>query len=614
MPFLAAALALALWRVGLWSRGLPLTGHVFFLAHPLLEQATRQLQAGTFPLWNPLSYCGSPLLADPQAEVFNPAHAAFRLFSFHAAFKLNLAVDVALACLFAYCLARRLGARRSAAALAGLLFSCGGFFYYHAPMVAQEDAMVWVPAALLFWSRGAAAPLGLSLALCYLGGNPVFTYIALAGCLALRPRRRALAAAAAGGALALFVAAAQLFPALALFARSVRSGPLSDAAALVYSVPPAALLRQVLQPLWNRSAAAFVGDPTITSFYVGLPALALAALGLRRSRAAALWAGAGLVLMLGGFTPVYPLLLRLAPGLSLFRFPAQWGCLAASGLASLAALGAERLPRPWRLTAAALVAVDLWAFLGQAQAPRAAAELFSLKPATLAAASAGARVAHTRELLDAQEGATPAADPERFWLEQNEGLVPSRGQAFGLREVVSYNLYEPRLTRGLARAALGARSPDRAALRFLGAGALVDGSPSGGYRVIPLGGAAPRVTWSGRLDWLSTGAPAPSPRESARAVATQETPTRLSVRVDSPLDGYQLWADTYDPGWRAYVDGAVRPALVANAGFRGVAVEAGARDVRWVYRSPAFELGAALALAALFAAAGVACGRGLCYP
>lgn len=596
-PFAAAAAALAFWRAGLWSAGVPLLGHVFFLAHPLISIATRQLQAGQLPLWNPYEYCGVPLLADPQAGVFTLGHLGFRLFTFEAGLKLDLGLDVGLAFLFTYALACRLGARRSAALLAGLLGSCNGFLYYHSPMTAQADALVWLPGVLLFWIDGRPLLFGAACALCYLGGNPFFVYIALAGCLAARPRRRAAAALAAGGAAALALAAPQLLPAVELFRASTRSGTLAAGAALKYSLSAAALARQLAVPLWNRSASAFVGDPTITSFYVGLPALALAALGLRRARAAAAWAAAGLLLMLGASTPVYPAALRVVPGLALFRFPAQWGALAACGLAVLAARGLEGLRRPARLLLAAAVALDLWLFLAEPPTARASAALLSLKPSTLAAASAGPRVAHAASLLAAQADAVPEGDLEKYWLSQNEGLVPSRGTVFGLREMISYNVYEPRVTSRLARVAA---SGDRELLRAFGAGALLEGTPNGGYRLRRLADPSPRLTWHGG---------------QGRAASISETPTRLSAVVEASGPGALVWRDTSFPGWRAFVDGREVGVVTTGAGFRELTVEtAGTHDFRWIYASAPLSIGACLALCSLFAGLAIALERGFCYP
>src|SRR5205807_1388012 len=85
--------------------------------------------------------------------------------------------------------------------------------------------------------------------------------------------------------------------------------------------------------------------------YVGVAGLVLAGLGLvgghRRAEAALLGAvvlGA-LLLALGQFGPLYPVLYSFVPGLGLFRVPARWLFVASFGLALLAAIGVDQLER-----------------------------------------------------------------------------------------------------------------------------------------------------------------------------------------------------------------------------------------------------------------------------
>src|SRR5581483_3223451 len=59
-------------------------------------------------------------------------------------------------------------------------------------------------------------------------------------------------------------------------------------------------------------------------------------------------------------------------------------------------------------------------------------------------------------------------------------------------EARSYNLYEPMLTSALLRKMLSSPRPkDAPLLRFLGVSAVVDGSPTKGYRLIKLSGTRP---------------------------------------------------------------------------------------------------------------------------
>jgi hypothetical protein len=61
-------------------------------------------------------------------------------------------------------------------------------------------------------------------------------------------------------------------------------------------------------------------------------------------------------------------------------------------------------------------------------------------------------------------------------------------------------------------------------------------------------------------------------------------PDRLRFEVDSPDGGYLVVLESYDPGWRAAIDGSAAPVVPANILFRGVAVTAGRHVVEMTYR------------------------------
>jgi hypothetical protein len=65
--------------------------------------------------------------------------------------------------------------------------------------------------------------------------------------------------------------------------------------------------------------------------------------------------------------------------------------------------------------------------------------------------------------------------------------------------------------------------------------------------------------------------------------------------------GWLVVLDGHDPGWRASVDGAETPVLVANGAFRAVRFERGAREIVMRYQPASFRLGAAISIAALVA-------------
>jgi len=92
-------------------------------------------------------------------------------------------------------------------------------------------------------------------------------------------------------------------------------------------------------------------------------------------------------------------------------------------------------------------------------------------------------------------------------------------------------------------------------------------------------------------------------------------PDFVRIEAEAPADGYVVLVDTYDPGWRATVDGKPASIVRANVAFRAVAVTRGRHTVDFLYRPRPVVWGltvAGLTLAGLLAA--LAAGRYLRPP
>jgi hypothetical protein len=74
-------------------------------------------------------------------------------------------------------------------------------------------------------------------------------------------------------------------------------------------------------------------------------------------------------------------------------------------------------------------------------------------------------------------------------------------------------------------------------------------------------------------------------------------PDRVEMRVSATRPAVVVLLDAFDPGWRAWVDGAPAPVLRANLAFRAVPVSAGEHLVEMRYRPRAVSLGIALSAA-----------------
>jgi uncharacterized membrane protein YfhO len=88
---------------------------------------------------------------------------------------------------------------------------------------------------------------------------------------------------------------------------------------------------------------------------------------------------------------------------------------------------------------------------------------------------------------------------------------------------------------------------------------------------------------------------------------TRWEPTRVTLDVDAPAESYAVLTDTFDPGWRATVDGKPAKIVAADLLFRAVRVPPGAHRIEMSYEPAAVRVGKWIsALALLFALALVA--------
>jgi hypothetical protein len=368
---LAALLALTaafFWRLVFTPLILP-RGDVFTYFYPLWAYRNTVMQTGHLPLWNAYLFMGAPFLANSQAGVLYPLNWPLIGLEAPDAVKAALVMHTALAAAGMYLFSRRrLGVSELAGLIAAAVFAFGGYYGAQAEHVNQAQGLAWLP--WLFWLYSEATTghpkaflgLGAAFAAQLLAGHTQSAFISGVG-LGLwalwetvirwkkhrqRQQRRNLwqltapwAGLAAAAALAVMLAAAQVFPTWELARLSNRGGGLPALEAVSFSLHPALLGRALLPPAG--------GDMLFSEYvaYSGVAGLMLAVTGLlhRRKEAAviglAILTAAGLFLALGAYNPVYWLLVRFAPGFDLFRAPARWLVLAAFGVAALAGTGLD---------------------------------------------------------------------------------------------------------------------------------------------------------------------------------------------------------------------------------------------------------------------------------
>ncbi len=357
---LLAAVALLLWAVRWPEPGLALAGHdIRGQFYPWLTTFREAIRTGSLPAWDRYQFAGYPFLSNPQLAAAYPPTWLAVLLPVHVAISWLVGFHLWLAGVGMLLYVRSVRGTWLGALLAAVTFALSGFFLAriwagHMGMVATNAWLPWMLLATV-WSvrRGdvwagllAGLPFGLALlaghttSALYLG----LIWLAFAIYLGsdtgrwLLVGRQVVLAGVAG----LGLAAVSLLPLLELTGFSTRALEATIEFALTYSLP--------LQQLAALVAPGYVGDPVQhgywgaptfeeMTYYAGVLPLVALLVALRKPTRLAwfylLLIGIGLLLALGGNTPLYePLAEAFAP-FRLLRTPSRAAFLfvfAAAGL------------------------------------------------------------------------------------------------------------------------------------------------------------------------------------------------------------------------------------------------------------------------------------------
>lgn len=362
-------LSLFFFAPGLSGGRAPVFRDLLVLVIPLRGFARHALHAGSFPLWTDDLFFGAPFFADYQSAVLYPPSLLIYALPFPFGLSVFLAFHLAIAGWgMALYLERRRGLGPAEALFGAVVFGFGGFFVSLIPLTNQLEVAAWLPWLLLAGEELVASGgvrwffvLVIVVALQALGGAPeaLFASLLLLACAAAREAARRktwarVSTLAAAVALGLLLCAVQLLPTAEYAATTDRSRGLAYDAVVAESLAPRSLLQLLLPHAFEGGAPGFVpegGVPLFWSIYVGITAVALAALSLA-ARPAGFWAAVfwvSLVLSLGSATPAFSSLYHLLPRwVGAFRFPAKWFLPAHFALAVLAACALDRAAREGR--------------------------------------------------------------------------------------------------------------------------------------------------------------------------------------------------------------------------------------------------------------------------
>jgi hypothetical protein len=461
------------------------------LYYPVKKFIADQLALGRLPFWDPWTESGTSLLGQMSPGLLHPFTLLYAALPFDLAFKLNHLLSMPLAAAGAYLLARRLPAGRPAAAVAGIVYAGCGYLLSvtgsNLPYALGAATVPWAIAGLLWLcerpSAGRLLGAGFALALCCYAGEPQSALFAglIGGALALllplagtgaeegapaaaasgpvpwlRPSLRRVGLTAAWGAVALCLAAPALVPAGLRLRSSSRWTGLSTEEKTLFELHPARLLGMVVPRAFDEVSGEQHGDDALPfweffagdrasfsdSSGLGAPALVLALLAALYDRRGRWLAAGGLLFALGacgGALGVYDLLLRLIPGLGLFRYSEKLLAPSALLFALAAALGAERGLAGERAPAARL-----------AQLGFGAAALLGISWGAVA----GLRPSLEQALLLVGRRHNPLAGPALVELVL-PGLVTAAVLAAGLGLIALHRVLSPRGPRLSALLAAG---------------------------------------------------------------------------------------------------------------------------------------------------------------
>ena len=144
------------WRDVVWdgfTSGVPFKNPL--ITDPVRQQyvwkelAIEQYKKLQWPLWNPYTHSGMPLLANFQTAAFYPANLLFFIFNFKTTWGIFILLQPILASLFMYYYLKNIGLKKTASGFGGLVFAFCGFFVAWMEWGNIGHTLLWLPLILL---------------------------------------------------------------------------------------------------------------------------------------------------------------------------------------------------------------------------------------------------------------------------------------------------------------------------------------------------------------------------------------------------------------------------------------------------------------------------------
>jgi hypothetical protein len=127
----------------------------FLITDPIRQQipwrklVIDDLKNGTFPLWNPYNFSGTPLLANPQAGAWYPMNIFFLFMPFSVAWTILIIIQPLLAALFLYVYLRNKKILPAVSAFTGVVWAFCGFNIAWLTWGTIVQTALWLPLILL---------------------------------------------------------------------------------------------------------------------------------------------------------------------------------------------------------------------------------------------------------------------------------------------------------------------------------------------------------------------------------------------------------------------------------------------------------------------------------
>lgn len=555
---------------------------------PLATAYADAIADGDLPLWDPYTYCGRPLLANPQAAVTYPP-MLLTVLGGRAGLVTRLewlaVCHMILAGILTFTLARQIGEPYGAATYAGLSFELGAFFVSQAEHLGAVMAAPWL---VLSWCAVLAKGtrriplLAVSWTLSFLCGFVGFTVMTVVSTVIVGvvcgDRRRLSRDICCGGLLAVGAGLVQLGPSLELVQQSIAKYR-SDWLLGGGGIHPKALVTMLIPnrfSVFDLSHFADKNDPTQLYLFSGLMTVAMAirAVARREARLAAVCVIFG-ILMLGDHTIVGGSIFRVLP--PPVRGAVYWYVFMAPFLLAVSLLAARGLRGPTAFSSlACLLLVTELGIAGWSRPMNRAV----IEPHSLAAA--------IRQNADSPAVAAIRQRAGDLRIDTvNDALdLMSGGAVYRWRAANGYDpLALEALIQARLRAAHGERwgayyqieKPDAEVLDAMSVGVLLSRTTINTKRLLHVG------RFDGHEIYVNAHALPRYRAESCVVEGVEERRNSADVRVTCAAASVLETSEVAYSEWRATVDGMPAEMLRGHGCFRNVALPAGKHVVHFYY-------------------------------